>query len=222
MRLKRDVVEDAAVDVGIVDTPDGLADLHQPGCAAVIWRRQPLASFQSWLSFLDPERLPQARVVLRAGDVRDAVQQICETSGTPSCPERERLIDDVAALADIFSSLMDTVHLRLRLDVITTDACRKFHIDAVTARLICTYRGPGTQYGISTDGAEPACVLCVPTGTPILLKGTHWPDGPASGLRHRSPPIVGTGETRLLLVLDPVPGPHAVGEASCAAGISLN
>ncbi len=31
-----------------------------------------------------------------------------------------------------------------------------------------------------------------------------WPEQPASGLLHRSPPIEGTGETRLVLVLDGV------------------
>ncbi|MEW7008160.1 DUF1826 domain-containing protein [Lentilitoribacter sp. EG35] len=34
------------------------------------------------------------------------------------------------------------------------------------------------------------------------------PETPTSGLLHRSPPIDGTGETRLLLVLDPVSDPE--------------
>jgi hypothetical protein len=48
----------------------------------------------------------------------------------------------------------------------------------------------------------------VATGAPILLRGTLWPGDPPSGLMHRSPPIEGTGETRLVLVLDPVDGPE--------------
>ncbi|ESQ13779.1 MAG: hypothetical protein N838_33160, partial [Thiohalocapsa sp. PB-PSB1] len=48
----------------------------------------------------------------------------------------------------------------------------------------------------------------VPTGAPILLRGTLWPEQPKSGLLHRSPPIEGSGETRLLLVLDPMDGPE--------------
>jgi len=103
---------------------------------------------------------------------------------------------------------MSAPYLRLRLDVVRTNACRKFHIDAVTARLICTYRGTGTQYGISTDGADPKRVFTVPTGAPIILRGTLWPADLPSGLLHRSPPIVDTGETRLLLVIDPVFDPE--------------
>lgn len=207
MTLVRDVVKDAAMGVGVADTPEGLSAIHRPGCAAAIWRRQPLPGFQSWIDALEPKTLPKARVILRPETVRDAAFQICEASGMPDCRERERLVDDTAALADIFAGLMRAPHLRLRFDVVTTNACRKFHIDALTARLICTYRGTGTQYGISTDGAEPRRVFTLPTGAPIVLRGTRWPERPKSGLLHRSPPIAGTGETRLVLVLDPVIDP---------------
>ena len=111
-------------------------------------------------------------------------------------------------MADIFSDLMNARYLRLRLDAVTTNACRKFHIDAVTARLVCTYRGTGTQYGISTEGHEPRRVFTTQTDAPIVLRGTLWPAEPSSGLLHRSPPIEGTGETRLVLVLDPVDDPE--------------
>ena len=53
----------------------------------------------------------------------------------------------------------------------------------------------------------PSQVFMVPTGAPILLRGTLWPTVPRSGLLHRSPPIEGTGETRLMLILDPVSDP---------------
>jgi hypothetical protein len=208
MTFVREVVKDAAIGVGVADTPEGLAALHRPGCAAAIWRRQPLQGFQSWINGLDPEVLPKARVILRPETVRDAAAEICNASAMPACPERSRLVDDIAALSDIFAKLMRARWLRLRLDAVTSNACRRFHIDAVTARLVCTYRGTGTQYGISTDAAQPRRILTVPTGAPILLRGTLWPENPRSGLLHRSPPIEGTGETRLVLVLDPVDDPE--------------
>jgi len=208
MSVVRDIVKEAAVGVGIADTPEGLSAIHHPGCAAAIWRRQPLPAFQAWIDRLDPEVLPRARVILRPEAMREAAAEVCDASGTPAGPERDRLANDIAALADIFGGLMRVRWLRLRLDVVTTNACRKFHIDAVTARLVCNYRGTGTQYGISTDGAEPRRIFTVPTGAPILLRGTLWPEHPRSGLLHRSPPIEGTGETRLVLVLDPVDDPE--------------
>jgi hypothetical protein len=208
MTLVREIAQDAAIGVGVADTPEGLSALHRPDCTAAIWRRQPLTGFQSWIDGLDPDVLPNARVILRPEAVRDAASEVCNASGTPTSPERDRLVDDIAALADIFAGLMQARWLRLRLDVVTTNACRKFHIDAVTARLICTYRGTGTQYGISTDGAEPRRIFTVPTGAPIVLRGTRWPERPRSALLHRSPPIEGMGETRLVLVLDPVDDPE--------------
>ena len=128
-------------------------------------------------------------------------------SGLPAGPERDWLQQDIVSLATMFSGLIDARFLRLRLDVVTTNACRKFHIDAITSRLVCTYKGTGTQYGTSTYGKDPRRVFTVQTGSPILLRGTLWPAKPNSGLLHRSPPIEGTGETRLVLVLDPVNDP---------------
>jgi hypothetical protein len=208
MTLERRVERHAAIGIGIADTRDGLAAIRRPGCAAVIWRRQLARPFRAWLDGLEPDRLPRAREILRPGDIREAAQEICAGSGLPDGPECARLVDDIAMLADSFAALMGAPFLRLRLDMVQGNACPRFHIDAVTARLICTYRGTGTQYGISTDGAAPRRVFTVPTGAPILLRGTLWPQPPRSGLLHRSPPIEGTGETRLVLVLDPVHDPE--------------
>lgn len=198
------VLHGAAVGVGIADTPEGLATIHKPGCAAVIWRRQLLQGVEAWIDQLFPSRLPSARLILRADAVPGAVEDLCEIAGLDAGPERAWLEADIADLARHFAEIMQAPYLRLRLDVVTTNACSKFHIDAITARLICTYRGRGTQYGISTDGAEPGRVFQVTTGTPMILRGTLWPETPPSGLLHRSPPIAGTGETRLVLVLDPI------------------
>ena len=211
MHTNCQLLRDAAFGVGVADDPDGLTDIHRPGVAAVIWRRQPIRDFQDWIDRLDPAalpRLPRTRLILQPYAVRDAVEAVCDGSGTPDGAERDRLVDDIAKLSSIFAGLMSAPFLRLRIDVVTTNACPKFHIDAVTSRLVCTYRGTGTQYGISTDGADPRRVFIVPTGSPILLRGTLWPERPSSGLLHRSPPIEGTGETRLVLVLDPVLNPE--------------
>ena len=164
--------------------------------------------FQGWIDALHSKHLPRGRIVLAREAVKDALHQLCEIAETPESEGRDLLIDDATALSNIFADMMRARYLRLRLDVVTTNACRKFHIDAITARLVCTYRGTGTQYGISPDGADPARVFTVPTGVPILLRGTLWPSPPPSGLLHRSPPIEGAGETRLVLVIDPVFDPE--------------
>ncbi|MEM6463781.1 MAG: DUF1826 domain-containing protein [Pseudomonadota bacterium] len=206
--LLREPVTDAAIGVAVADRPEDLSAIHHHGCAAVIWRREPLPDFQSWIDALPRQQLPRARVILRPEHVHDAVEHIFATADIPDCKERTMLVDDTAAQASIFARLLGAPFLRLRFDVITDNACRKFHIDSVKARLVCTYRGTGTQYCNATGGEEPQQVFTVPTASPIVLRGTLWPAESKSGVLHRSPPIEGTGETRLLLVLDPIFDPE--------------
>ena len=208
MTLVRKIARDTAAGVAVADGPKDLSVIKKPDCAAAIWRRQPDRGFQSWLDRLAPEHLPNGRIVVRREALPDALVQLCDIAQTPQCAERAYLIDDAAALADLFAGIMQARYLRLRLQAVTTNACRKFHIDAITARLICTYRGSGTQYGISRDGNDPARIFTVPTGSPVLLRGTLWPEKPGLGLLHRSPPIEGTEETRLVLAIDPVFDPE--------------
>lgn len=204
MTLHQSLVLEQSVGVSVTTTPKGLASIQDPACSAAIWKREPLASFQTWIDRLDPASLPRARIMLQTEMVRDAMTDLAVAFGLSACAERTMLIDDIAALAAMFSGIMDSKYLRLRLDVIETNACRKFHIDALTARLICTYRGQATQYGNGAAGEDPKVIHDVPTGSPMILRGTNWPSASKPGLLHRSPPIEGSGTTRLVLVLDPI------------------
>lgn len=195
--------------VSIASDPRGLQAFRDPACAAAIWQRDMPAEVKTWLAALDPSVLPNARVVVQTGDVKEVVGHICDIAGMAQGPHLDWLAQDISGLAAQFASLMHCDYLRLRLQAISTNACRKFHVDAITGRLVCTYRGRGTQYGTSEQGEDPNHIFNVSSGSPILLRGSLWPPVPAAGLLHRSPPIEGTGETRLVLVLDPVTGPDA-------------
>jgi hypothetical protein len=195
---------DAAEGPRIVESPEDLCIIHHASCPAVIWHRQPLTGFQQWIDGLDPARLPRVRTTLRPDAVPYAVEHLCADAGLADDRECARLIGDVSAMAQIFAEVMAADYLAMRLEVVTSNACRKFHIDALRARLICTYRGTGTQYGSAPEDGDPYQIHTVPTGAPMILRGTEWPVRPACGFVHRSPPIEGTGETRLVLVLDPV------------------
>ena len=145
-------------------------------------------------------------LLLRPDAIGPALAGLC--AGLPDCSERQLFIANVTALAEGFAATMRAPWLRLRLEVVTDDACRQFHVDNVIARLVCNYRGTGTQLGLAPRGAEPEVIHTVPTGQPIVLRGMRWPTTPPSLLKHRSPPIAGTGAMRLLLVLDPILDPE--------------
>ncbi|MEO0343260.1 MAG: DUF1826 domain-containing protein [Pseudomonadota bacterium] len=192
------------VGVRITDSAQGLHILKQSECAAVVWQRELDPRVLAWISNLSAAHLPKTRTVLKVASVRAEIDRAFTALGVAVSVERDLFADDVAALAEVFAELTNAPYLRLRLDPVTTNACRKFHVDAMIARLVCTYRGAGTQYGTSRNGADPQHIEAVPTGAPMVMRGTLWPERPLSDLRHRSPPIEGSGETRLLLVLDPV------------------
>lgn len=197
-------VIDHAKGVVIAKEPKDLVNIRDSDCAAAVWLRQFQPQFRQWLNNLPVQNLPEGRLVLPQESVPDAVRQLCEISGMPEDPNLDLFINDVASLSQLFAAVMEVKYLRLRLEKVSDNACRKFHRDAVRARLVCTYRGRGTEYGTSIDGCEPEQIYSAPSGAPILLRGSQWPEYPNSNLLHRSPPIEGTGETRLLLVLDPI------------------
>ncbi|MEM6743626.1 MAG: DUF1826 domain-containing protein [Pseudomonadota bacterium] len=194
--------------VDVVDGPEGFEAIRRPDCAAVLWPRRAPEGVSAWIEALPPRRLPSGRVHVPADRAGQAAAGLADAAGMPDGPGRDWLVADVQRLASAFAAAMGAGRLRLRFDAVSGDACRKFHVDSLTARLICTYRGSGTQFGTSPNlatRAEPPVVFAAPLAAPLLLRGTRWPETPASGLLHRSPPIEGTGETRLLLVLDPAP-----------------
>ena len=174
--------------------------ISSPGCAVAVWHRR--LRFQNWIDGLAPDSLPEARLVLRPDHVEDAIAEIL-AGRIADCANRQMLLGDIALLSRLFARIMKIGRVRLRLDILTDDACTRFHLDNVAARLLCTYRGRGTEYGRSRAGEDPHPIRDLPTGSVGMFRGRRWPGPERSGVLHRSPRIAGLGETRLLLVIDP-------------------
>ncbi|MGL5837558.1 MAG: DUF1826 domain-containing protein [Sphingorhabdus sp.] len=109
------------------------------------------------------------------------------------------LIADIQALAARFAELTGNSELRVRLEGVTTNACKKVHADYTDVRLITTYAGPGTDY--APHGDPECCLERMPAGWIGLFKGRLFGDGHEPCM-HRSPPIEGSGEARLVLIID--------------------
>ena len=188
--------------VALVDEKEGLVHLFDGNTAAVIWRRRMQERVQSWLDALPVDQLPSGRIVLPVSQVRSAVTELMNISEMPDCADRQLLLDDICLLAHEFDELFAPTYLRLRFDVVTTNKCPKFHIDHVAARLLCTYRGVGTEYSFLDDQKRLAEIFPTPNCAAIVFRGTKWPTDCANNLVHRSPEINDVNETRLLLVID--------------------
>ncbi len=179
-----------------------LRAIWSPEVAVAICNRELEPGLHRWLDTLPPEKLPKGRLSLTLNDVEGAVAGMFDDPMIAQDPHVAKLAKDVATKAEAFARIMDVQRFTMRFDVVTNNACRKFHQDNVKARLLCAYRGRGTQYGVCDHAPEPDVIEDMPTGAVGLFKGRLWPSYEASAIYHRSPPIEGTGETRLLLVID--------------------
>jgi hypothetical protein len=180
-----------------------LAAITRQDCNLAIWQRRLAHDFAPLVA----EDAQNIRFECSAGDVADALSAGLAAHGFAAPHLHAALADDAAQLAREFCAALDLARLEVRLERVTSDSCRKFHGDYVTARLITTYTGPGTQWldaraaEALASGHAPERINQMAPGDVGMFKGKLASDHPAI---HRSPPISQTGETRLLLVLNPV------------------
>lgn len=181
---------------------DILRVVLDPDCNLAIWERPSNSAFENLLS----DDLRDVRFQTTPTQLRMHLQEKLGYAGYADKAERDQLIADVSILADQYCAILDLGEVEVRLEVVTTNSCRKWHADYVKARLITTYTGSGTQWLTQEDadrvqgGDEPQCINSMSPGDVGIFKGKLATNAPAI---HRSPPIDGTGKKRLLLVLNP-------------------
>ncbi|TIX51676.1 DUF1826 domain-containing protein [Alteraurantiacibacter aquimixticola] len=180
--------------------------------SATILRSPALAS-NAWEAIRDAdqsllvERRDNARLRSAAEDLLAEAPFDRVASGRPGqasvalAPLPAVLADDIADLAYRFAALMGVDEVRLRLEGITTNACRKIHADVTDVRLITTYAGPATQ--VLRQGADPtkANLWSMQPGWIGLFKGRLFAEGHEPCF-HRSPPAGDLCVRRLILVID--------------------
>lgn len=185
------------------DRPDILTAIRAPDCNLAIWHRAPLADFAALTTGMPTD----LRFETTPGDVHDALLAALAEHGFAAPALHPLLAADVSVIAGLYCAALDLARFELRLEVVRTDSCRKFHADYVTARLITTYAGEGTDWLDQADaarvaaGQEPRRINRMNIFDVGLFKGKLATETPAI---HRSPPIAATGGARLLLVLNPV------------------
>ncbi|MDP1563096.1 MAG: DUF1826 domain-containing protein [Pirellulaceae bacterium] len=104
--------------------------------------------------------------------------------------------DDVTSLVRSFVTEFDRSSVSLRIEIVNTQSCPKFHCDNVYIRLVTTYVGPCTEY----QYAEESEVRVAGLGSLVFLKGHKHPTHRDS-VYHRSP-AVPPGTKRLCVVID--------------------
>jgi hypothetical protein len=177
--LTRDV---APSDSPIVEGPARaiLDEILDESVALAVWTREVPTELAAWLDALPPEHLPDGRFVCEPEEVPARLAILCDQAGLGGGRGRALLIDDIAGLAASFAAIAGAARVDLRLEALDHDSCWRFHRDLVGLRLNATNELPRFAAG--------------------LFKGERRA-GPAAIL-HRSPPIAGSGTTRLFLCLN--------------------
>ncbi|MBY0329936.1 MAG: DUF1826 domain-containing protein [Acetobacteraceae bacterium] len=187
--------------------PEVLVEVLRPDVNLAVWNRALPGSLAPGLRVLC-DAAPFVAVC--EGPPEEAVDAL--TAKLPVAAPLDLLLD-IRALAIAFSGIAETAGaVRIRLEAITGPACHRWHADAVGLRLLCAYRGPGTEWLPIAGGApiardlDPKALPCgraqLATGAVAILKGERYPGNAGFGCIHRSPPA-GPGErARLLLCLD--------------------
>jgi hypothetical protein len=177
-----------AADIARGPGPEALAAIARPGNAAALWERRLPPSFAAWMDALPDAALPALRV---AADPKGLLAALREAASACSDDAwRDFLLADILDLAARFARILGspTLRLRLRLEAIDDDACRRFHVDRVRARLLCTYRGAGTELAHPAPaGQAPEPLERLASGTAAIVRGTLWParEAPASSTARR-------------------------------------
>ncbi len=173
-----------------------------PDCNLAIWERQISDTLANLLAADRKDIRVEAPLSVLGARLQDSLNDAGYTDET----ERDELVADILMLAGHYCAILALTELEVRLEVVSTNSCRKWHADYVKARLIATYVGSATQWLTNEDasrvkdGADPLQINSMSPGDVGIFKGKLATNTPAI---HRSPPIAGTGEKRLLLVLNP-------------------
>jgi hypothetical protein len=142
---------------GEAPTPRLLAEPREPDLSTItetdrgiaIWQRPVDARVQDQAAALAARGHLAVRLSLTPeGLAQDAIAALTSQCGALSA--MRALLEDIQRLAGHFAAIATTLDgprsVTLRLETLRDDGCRRFHVDRVRLRLLCTYLGPGTEW----------------------------------------------------------------------------
>lgn len=128
------------------------------------------------------------------------------------------VLDDMLTIAEAIAFLFDTETVGIRLRLLNSAMCPRFHCDNLPVRMVTTYHGPGSEwlpeYAVNRAGlgapnpnrpeivTDDSAIQRLNAGDIGLIKGSGWEGSEEHGLVHRSPALT-EGEKRLLMSIDP-------------------
>jgi hypothetical protein len=198
------------------DQPETLRQILDPGVNLAVWRRNSRPAIEKELSVLRAADLPDRRWPTSPALFDEDLSALLTRCGLSPGDFRE-FRSDVGRIAGLFFEINAGRDFRFRLATVSGNDCGRFHTDTRHLRMLCTYRGAGTEWltdaqvdqealrrGASNDAiirfGEPSRIEPFWVG---IMRGES--DQGSGGLVHRSPAIAGSGQTRVVFCLDAEP-----------------
>jgi len=202
--------------VALANQAGDLAAITHPERNLAIWPRElapPLRAALADPRFDSPLNLRRDLQAARvAVELDDAVARLELASFGAALALRE----DFLMLARAFFEFCGVGRVRFSVDRVEDGMCRAFHADQYRLRLICTYRGAGTEWLADADVRRGmlscadldaryeshARIRRLRSGWVAVLKGEGFAGAEGRGIVHRSPQPQDGDPARILVRLD--------------------
>jgi Protein of unknown function (DUF1826) len=194
-----------------------LTHILRPGINLAIWQRSVPAAIANWIKTgaLNGRPLLSSDLDLRipAACVPAALATAIDRPSTSDREGLSALVSDVGDLAKILVRITGQPYVRVRLEWVTDQQCSCFHADRVPCRLVCTYRGDGTEWlanetaaKLTSPESEPPAseVHRLASGEVAIMRGSLSVADGTPALMHRSPPVASASHARFFLAIDPI------------------
>lgn len=199
--------------------PDELTRIFDPGIQVVRWQRQEDQAIRAYFQH-----------ALTSGALGSGFRTIIgpgerlKPAFLPNLPGQNLIVDDICQLSDIYSELLGCDAVGLRLEVLHSAMCPRFHVDRTGIRLACAYQGSGTEWiddrwvdrsklGLGSNGVSDETSglydhrTMVEAAAPfdvVFFKGLLWQGNNGRGGIHRSPAVSPGSGSRVLLIIDAI------------------
>jgi hypothetical protein len=202
----------------VTDCAAGLERIFDDGVSVCIWHRPVDIAIYTYLDKAMPTVAPERTARVSTADPRfDEL-----LAGLHGAPDPSSFVFELCGLVDLFSSLTGADSIGVRLFCGNTRPCPRFHVDRLGLRMVCTWRGPGTEWiehgavnrqffagsanrppdehsGLLPPGAQVHQMRPFDIG---VFKGELWPNNGNRGAVHRSPRLPPLASPRVMVTLD--------------------
>src|ERR1700739_612460 len=215
LKMQHQTIENTLELTGHVvyaDTMEQLIDIHLPYINLALYPREVPQQLNDFIIGLDLDKFPSIHGNLNCHEIHTLLKSSLRNI-TTDIEGLNLFIEDIKIISEHFSAITGTKFIRFNLYTVESNLCKYFHADYNNLRLLCTYRGEGTQWLLNEDATSSSGrrldniidrdrIQRFETFWVGVLKGEAYKNNKGNGIIHRSPPVGKKSAKQILLKLD--------------------